>query len=200
VLDLRSGKVRRVLDKVPQTLGTPGIALKVDGQTLTLPSGYPFTINCDGIALGPENKRLFFEAPTNGNLYSIATADLRNSQLDDATLVKRVRLEANVGPTDGFATGPDGAIYVTSVEDHSVRRVDPSETPVVTVVANDPRLDWPDGMAWSPKGSLYVTASQIPRMPRFNDGQSTAHLPYQLFRCQPLVSQAQPGPIVPPTP
>lgn len=199
VLDLRSGKTRRVLNQVPETLGKPGILLKVDGRDLRLSNGDPFTINCDGIALSLHGDTLYFEAPTNGKLYSIATESLRKEGLDDAALRKQVKFLLDVGPTDGFSTGPDGALYVTSVEDHSIKRVDITETPPFTIVADDPRLVWPDSMAWSQDGWLYVTASQIPRMPRFNGGEDQAQLPYQAFRCQPL-ARSQPNPVTPNTP
>jgi sugar lactone lactonase YvrE len=195
MLDLQSGKTRWVLNQVPETLGKPGILLKVEGNDLHLANGDAFTINCDGIALDPKGDTLYFEAPTNGKLYSIATVDLRDESLNDKALSKRVKFEADIGPTDGFATGPDGALYVTSVEDHSVKRVDTRETPIFTVVANDPRLVWPDSLAWSQNGWLYVTASQILRMPRFNEGQDLAQLPYHLFRCQPF-SQRESNPTV----
>jgi sugar lactone lactonase YvrE len=195
VVDLNSGKVRRVLNQVPETLGN-GLMIHIGGRNLRLANGYAFTVNCDGIALGPDNNTLYFEAPTNGNIYSVATADLRNESLSASALQKRVSFVANVGPTDGFATDPDGLIYVTSVEDHSVKRVDPSATPVTTVVLDDSRLVWPDSMAWSQDGWLYVTASQIPRMPRFNGGQNLAQLPYELFRAQPLTQQ-QPSVVTP---
>ena len=186
VVDLQSGKTRRVLDHVPETLGTNGIVITVGGHELRGPSGMAFTINCDGIALSPDGTTLYFEAPTNGNMYSIATADLRDTGLNDQALEKRLKLIANIGPADGFSTGPDGQIYVTGVEDHCIRRVNIGETPLLTVVVDDPRLNWPDSMAWSQDGGLYITASQIPRMPRFNGGQDLAQLPYQLFRCRPL--------------
>lgn len=186
VLDLNSGKVRRLLSNVPPTRGDPGMVLTIDGQELRLSNGKAFTINSDGLALDSKGETLYFEAPTNGNLYAVATADLRNEKLDADSLLKRVQLVADIGPTDGFSTGPDGAIYVTSVEDHSVKRFDPTATPQISIAANDPRLVWPDSMAWSTDGWLYVTASQIPRMSRFNGGQDRTQLPYQLFRCQPI--------------
>jgi sugar lactone lactonase YvrE len=191
VLDLTSGKVRRVLDGSPETLGTPGHVLNIDGQELRQADGTPFTINCDGIALDPRGDVLFFEAPTNGNLYSIATADLRNEKLSPAALQARIQFVTVIGPADGFAVGPDGGLYITSVLNHSVKRLDPGSSLPFTVPVDDPRLVWPDSMAWSPDGWLYITASQIPRMARFNGGRDLAQLPYQLFRCQ-AITHAEP--------
>lgn len=199
VVDLQTGQTRRVLDRVPETLGTSGIVIAVNGRELRLPSGFAFTINCDGIALSPGGDTLYFEAPTNGNLYSIATADLRNPRLNDNALEKRLKLVANIGPADGFSTGPDGQLYITSIEDHSIKRVNIGETPVLTVVADDARLVWPDSMAWSRDGLLYVTASQISRMARLNGGQDLTQLPFQLFRCRPF-APVQPGLVAPPPP
>ena len=199
VVDLRTGNTRRVLNQVPETLGTHGIVITVDGNELQQSSGLAFTINCDGIALDPMSNTLYFEAPTNGNLYAIATADLRDASLDDAALAKRIKFVANIGPADGFSTGPDGNLYVTDVEGHAIRRVNIGETPLLTVVVNDPGLIWPDSMAWSSDGALYITASQIGRMARFNGGQDLAALPYHLFRSQPL-APVQPDLVTPPPP
>ncbi|HUB68681.1 MAG TPA: L-dopachrome tautomerase-related protein [Candidatus Methylacidiphilales bacterium] len=191
VLDLASGKVRRVLDGAPETMATPGHVMNIDGQELLQADGTPFTINCDGIALDSPGDTLFFEAPSNGNLYSMPTAALRNDSLNPAALRARIRFVALIGPSDGFAWGPDGGLYITSVLNHSVKRLDPTSSLPFTVPVDDPRLSWPDSMAWSADGWLYITASQIPRMPRFNGGQDLAQLPYHLFRSQ-AITRAQP--------
>ena len=52
----------------------------------------------------------------------------------------------------------------------------------VEQILADKRLMWPDTLSWGPNAELYVTASQIEKMPRFNDGVSTRTEPYKLWK------------------
>jgi sugar lactone lactonase YvrE len=182
VLDLNSGRGRRLLASSPETKSISGFIVEIDGQQMRTQDGFLFSANCDGIALDPTDAWLYFSALSGGHLYRIATVDLLNDKLDEAALEKKIQTMMTIPAADGLMAGPDGLIYITSPEDHSVRGFSPSQVGPLQVAAEDPRLVWPDSLALSPDGWMYVSASQLERMPRFNQGQDRAHLPYQIFR------------------
>jgi sugar lactone lactonase YvrE len=182
VLDLNSGVGRRLLANSPETKGFPGFIVEIDGQQMRTQDGFLFSANCDGIALDPTDAWLYFCALSGGHLYRIATADLLNEKLDEPALEKKIQTMMTIPAADGLLAGPDGLIYVTDPEGHAVRWFSPSQGGSPQVAAEDPRLAWPDSLALSPDGWMYVSASQLQRMPRFNQGQDRAQLPYQIFR------------------
>ena len=144
--------------------------------------GKLLSVNCDGIALSPDNNWLYFEATTNGRLYRVATADLRNEKLSEEALRGKLQQVATIGAADGFWGSPDGVIYFGSPADHSVKWFAPDRPEPVGVADDDARLVWPDSLALSTDGWMYVSASQLHRMARFHNGENQTQLPYQIFR------------------
>ncbi len=176
VVDLRAGKVMRLLAGDPSTQAQPGVKVVVDGQELRRPDGRGPQFAADSIALTTDGKALYWQALVGNTLYATDTASLQGGQ-------PNVR---NVGPTvvaDGYWIARDGRFYTTSPEDNSVklRRSDRS----LQIVVQDERLLWPDSMAEMPDGSLLVTASQIPTMAIWHSKGSTRTQPYRLFRFKP---------------
>lgn len=181
VVDLHSGKARRVLAEDHSTQAEKDFQLQVRGRGVIGENGKPPQINSDGIALDRLNGYLYFHALTGHTLYRIKTADLRNRRLTKSQLSAKVETVAETPPPDGMLMGPNGKLYLTDVAHGAVNAFDLKKkklTPVVT----DERLSWPDSMSFGPNGGLYVTASQIQNMPRFNDGKSTRTTPYQLWK------------------
>jgi sugar lactone lactonase YvrE len=77
--------------------------------------------------------------------------------------------------------GNKGIVYLTAIEEDAIARFDPHSQKTTTII-EDKRLQWPDTMAWGPDGKLYVTASQIHRMPKYNNGVSNQQGPYMVYR------------------
>jgi sugar lactone lactonase YvrE len=182
VVDLKSGKARRLLDGHPSTQPEKEVKLVVDGKELidqqkkTRPQ-----IASDGIALDSKNGYLYYHALTSHTLYRIKVSFLTDEKLGKHELESKVE---NVGQTpapDGMLEAPDGSVYLTDLEGSAVVRWDPGSKGVEQVIT-DKRLLWPDTLSWGPNGELYVTASQIENMPRFNDGKSTRSEPYKLWK------------------
>jgi sugar lactone lactonase YvrE len=182
VVDLKSGKARRLLDGHPSTQPENDVNLVVDGKVLidqqkrTAPQ-----IASDGIALDVKKGYLYYHALTGHTLYRIKTDFLTDEKLSEKDLESKIE---NVGQTpapDGMLEGPDGSVYLTDLENSRVVRWNPASKHVEPVIA-DRRLLWPDTLSWGPNGEIYVTASQIENMPRFNNGKSTRTEPYKLWK------------------
>ena len=182
VVDLKSGKARRLLDGHGSTQPEKDIKLVVDGKALIdQQKKTPPQIASDGIALDAKNGYLYYHALTGHTLYRIKTTFLRDERLGKRELESKVE---NVGQTpapDGMLEGLNGSVYLTDLENSAIVRWDPANKRVEQIVA-DKRLLWPDTLSWGPNGEMYVTASQIENMPRFNNGKSTRTEPYKLWK------------------
>ena len=182
VVDLKSGKARRLLDGHASTQPEKDVKLVVDGKALIdQQKKTPPQIASDGIALDAKNGYLYYHALTGHTLYRIKTSFLKDEKLGKRELESKVE---NVGQTpapDGMLEGLEGGVYLTDLENSAIVRLDPASKRVEQVVA-DKRLLWPDTLSWGPNGEMYVTASQIENMPRFNNGKSTRTEPYKLWK------------------
>jgi sugar lactone lactonase YvrE len=181
VVDLKSGKARRLLDGHPSTQPEKDFKLVVKGRKLVDEKNNPPQIASDGIALDMKNGYLYYHALTARTLYRIPTAALIDDKLSKADLESKVETVTQTPPPDGLLEAPDGTIYLTDIERGGISRWN-ATTKQIEPVFTDLRLLWPDTLAWSPKGELYVTASQIQNMPRFNNGKSIRTAPYQLWK------------------
>jgi sugar lactone lactonase YvrE len=182
VVDLKSGKARRLLDGHPSTQPEKDVKLVVDGKALidqqrkTLPQ-----IASDGIAFDVKNGYLYYHALTGHTLYRIQTSFLTDEKLTKRELESKVEKVGQTPAPDGMLEGPDGSVYLTDLEGSAVVRWNPASKRVEPIIA-DKRLLWPDTLSWGPNGEMYVTASQIENMPRFNNGKSTRTEPYKLWK------------------
>lgn len=182
VVDLKSGKARRLLDGHKSTQPEKEVKLTVDGkQLLDQEKKMPPQIASDGIALDAKNGYLYYHALTGRTLYRIKTAALTDDKLSKSDLESKVETVAQTAPPDGMLESPDGSIYLTDLEGAGIARWNATTNKVETIMT-DKRLLWPDTLAWGPGGELYVTASQIQNMPRFNGGRSTRTEPYKLWK------------------
>ncbi|MBA3962505.1 MAG: SMP-30/gluconolactonase/LRE family protein [Chthoniobacterales bacterium] len=181
VVDLHSGKARRLLQGDHSTQAEKDFVLQVDGRKLLGENGKPPQIHADGIALDQPNGFLYFHALAGRTLYRIRTADLQNARLTRSELSAKVETVLETPPPDGMALAPNGKLFLTDVEHGAVVMFDPREKKLAPVIT-DGRLRWPDSLAWGPDGALYVTASQIQNMPRFNGGKDMRTTPYDVFK------------------
>jgi sugar lactone lactonase YvrE len=182
VVDLVSGKARRLLDDHKSTKPEPGFKLVVDGKELIdQQKKSPPQIASDGIALDTRNGYLYYHALTGHTLYRIKTSYLTDENLSKSDLESRVENVAETPAPDGMLEASDGSVYFTDLEGSAIVRWNASSKKIEPVIA-DKRLLWPDTLSWGPNGELYVTASQIENMPRFNNGKSTRTEPYKLWK------------------
>src|SRR3954471_6038233 len=182
VVDLKSGKARRLLDGHKSTQPEKDVKLTVDGKgLLDQEKKTPPQIASDGIALDAKSGYLYYHALTGRTLYRIKTAALLDEKLSKSDVESKVETVAETAPADGMLEAPDGSVYLTDLEGNAIARWNAGADKAAAIIT-DKRLSWPDTLAWGPAGELYVTASQIQNMPRYNSGKSTRTEAYKLWK------------------
>jgi sugar lactone lactonase YvrE len=182
VVDLSTGRSRRLLDGDPRTQPEKDVLVRADGQVLRRTDGRAVEFAADGIALSPDGATLYWQAIKGKTLYGVPTAALVDAALPPAQLSARVARVGDNGPADGLLIGRDGRMYVTAPEDDAVKVRDGVAAPL-RVLVKDARLRWPDTLAEGPDGAVYVTSSRIQDMNWYKPA-SPAALPTTLFRIE----------------
>ena len=170
LLDLRTGAAKRVLDDHPSTLAED-VTLQVGGKPW-LRGGTPPKIHADGLAL--TKTHVYYQALSGRTLYRIDKNTLLNPLATPSQLSRAVEKVAEVGGSDGLLAAASGAIYLTSVEQGAIRRLEPGGK--LTLISDDARIEWPDSLAKGPDG-IYFTTSQI--------HHTAPRGPFRLFRFKP---------------
>lgn len=157
VLDLHTGIARRLLDGHPAVLAEDTDVIigeqpwKIAGQTPQ--------VHSDGIAYVPKRDHVYFQALTGRTLYSIDAAILRDAGASAEPISAAVKAVLKHGPVDGILAGPDGAIYLSNLEQSSIDRWSPGAK--AERLVGGERLAWPDSFSLTADGWLYVATSQI---------------------------------------
>ena len=180
VVDLRTGKPRRVLDGHPSTQVEPGVIVRTDGKELRRPDNREVKFSADGIALDRQGRFLYWQALTGKTLYRLPTSILTNPTVAPARLAAAVTKVGTTNVADGLWMDAKGNIWVTSPEDDSLKLRAPDGT--MQTVVQDKRLRWPDSLAEGPDGSIYVTSSHIQDMAQWHEKGSTRTEPYVLWK------------------
>jgi sugar lactone lactonase YvrE len=194
VVDLASGKARRLLDGDPTTQPDKSVTVTYEGRPLRRPDGRGVEFAADGIALSTDGKTLYWQAIKGKTLYAIPTDALTGwmtsavvpATLADRSLASRIETVGENGPADGLIISRhDGRMYVTSPQDDSIKARDLSaKGAALTTVVQDSRLRWPDTFGEGPDGTLYVTTSRI-QDSAFYKPDAPAALPTQLWSFKP---------------
>jgi sugar lactone lactonase YvrE len=157
VVDLGTGKARRLLAGHPSTKSEDTV-LTIGGREWR-PNGQVPRVHADGLALDRRGDYLYYHALTARTLYRIETRWLRDPTVTDRTLGTKVESLYETCAADGMGIGPHGYLYLTSIEDNSIKMF--VSLGKLRTAVKDPRLKWPDSIAWGPEGYAYVTTSQI---------------------------------------
>jgi sugar lactone lactonase YvrE len=122
VLDLVTGKARRVLDHDKSTTGTRPIV--VDGEVVRGPGGKPILLNTDQMEVSPDGRWLYFQ-PLAGPMYRIATKWMDDPAVDPSSVAQHVIFWYDTPPLGGTAIDAAGNLYFENLTDDSVRKLTP---------------------------------------------------------------------------
>ncbi len=181
VVDIASGKTRRVLSGDPSTQSESDVQVKIDGKVLRRTDGRGVEFAADGIALSNDGRQLYWQAIKGKTLYRIETEAMRNLGLDARMLAAKVEKVGENGPADGLLITRDDTMYISAVEENAIKV---RRNGRVSVLFQDSRLRWPDTFAEGPDGMIYITSSRIMDMSWFKPNSKPA-LATKLFRFDP---------------
>jgi len=179
VLDLNAGKAWRVLSDDPSTQFEKDVVVHADGEPLRRPDGRQPIFNADSIALSKDGKTLYWKALTGRTMFRISTEALQKASQDPSAA--RAEKYADTEPTDGLWIDEQNRIYLSAIQDDSVKILGPDGK--VTPFLQDSRLRWPDTFAQGPDGMMYITASHIQDSPWFHQGWADDS--FTLFKFEP---------------
>lgn len=195
VVDLDSGRARRVLSGHASTMPDKSVTVHYDGRPLRRPDGRGVEFSADGIALSPDGATLYWQAIKGKTLYSLPTAALTGwaasavvpETLTDKALAAKIATVGENGVADGLLIGRrDGRMYVTAPQDDAVKLRDLSQPDApLSVLVQDPQLRWPDTFSEGPDGTIYVTTSHIQDSADYKPGAPLS-LPTELWRLGPV--------------
>lgn len=172
IIDILSGDIKTALYSHPSTKAE-SITLLIEGISYERP------VHADGLAIDPMGEYLYYQALRGRNLYRIHTRwlSIRDTILSENELAEKVEHVAASGASDGIEFGPDGNLYLTSIEANAIRRYVPGRG--VETVIKDTKIKWPDSFAITTDSTIYFTISQIHRI-------SNPSGSFKLFKIKPF--------------
>ena len=188
VYDVETGAARRVLEShwsvsaEDYVISTGDREMRFFGGLVALRGGI------DGIALGPE--WLYFGALSGSGLYRVRLSDLRNDDLPQTQLAKRVESYSVKPLSDGLSIDVEGNVYITDVEHNAIFIVDNNRDLKTLLRSSDIR--WPDALSFGPDGWLYVADSALGDVVLQPKEHVQSQGPYRIFRFQPGI-EGTPG-------
>jgi sugar lactone lactonase YvrE len=178
VVELRTGKARRVLDDHPATIAADDRPIVLDGATVMDPSGKPLRVNADPLEVSNDGTWLYF-GPLEGPWSRVPTKLLDDPAVSADTLSAAVEPWIDLPPVGGTAMGPDGSLYYSELATDSIKRRFPDGR--VITLASDPALHWVDAPYIEPNGRLWLPAAQMDRVALFHGGKATTQWPLKLY-------------------
>ena len=190
VVDLKTGKSRRLLEGHPSVLPEP-LPIVIGDKSMSVDKegkGKP-TIGVDAITIDTKSEWLYYGAAQSESLWRIRTADLVNENLSDADLATRIERYGDRPICDGITIDGADNVYITDLTNYAIGVVEPSGNYRI-LFRDEKLLVWPDGMSFGPDGYLYVVANQLHLSPVFNKGKNLSTLPYYVLRFKSLANGA----------
>ena len=177
VLDLTTGKGRRVLENDPST--TDRRPMYAGDRVLLKMDGTEARLHADQLEVSPDGQTFYFQ-PASGPMSSIDTRTLDDEMSTPATLAAHVHLFFDSPTTGGTAIDSGGNIYLSDVDRRQILKIDP--TGRATVIAKSPRrLVWGDAMWIDRTGALWIPAAQLDRVAPFNAGVPHVRYPVTIY-------------------
>lgn len=180
VVDLDTGKTRRLLEDHPSTKVEPGVEPMIGGRPWKFANGKVPQVHIDGIAVDPEREYVYYKPLVGLTLYRVPIAALLDESLTSSALGDRVERVADTEPTDGLEFDPEGNLYLTSLEENAIKVLRPDGR--IELVASATDFQWPDSIAITRDGDLIFSTAQFHQLPDFNGGEDKRTQPYKIFR------------------
>jgi len=181
VIDLESGKVRRVLDQHSSTKFADPTVIRMEGRVVADEKGQPKRMPNNNLELTPDEKILYYKPSFSYNWFQISTRDLLNESLNESELGEKVSSSWKTMPTGGTTMDDKGFIYLMDLERQSIWQqniVDGSWK----LIVHDERIIWGDASDISLDGYLYIPMSQNNRIPSFNNGTNQVIKPFTIYK------------------
>ena len=175
VLDIDSGKAKRVLDKHISTKAE-NVTLFVDGKPFLM-KGTPPKIHSDGIALSRDNSYLYYHALTSYQLYRIPTAVLSGS-FSPQEMETKVENSGLTPAPDGMIFDRQGNLYMADLERNAVAYRTPEGK--MKILIQDERIHWPDTFTIDQDNNLIFTDSLLGRVPAGTPADQTTFSIYKV--------------------
>jgi sugar lactone lactonase YvrE len=183
VVDLRSGKSRRVLQGHESVLPLREPIRWDVGQPSEGSVG--LNVGADGIALDHASEWLYFAPLNNYKVYRVRMSDLVDTTLSGAELGRRVQVWSDKPFAGGMTIDAQGNLYLTEVGERAVGII-PADTRRYRRYVQDPAMVWPDGVVYNSDGWMYTGAAQLPLVgPLQKDGVARNKPPYLVYRFRP---------------
>jgi len=162
VLDLKSGEARQVLVGNRSTFADPSQHLMIGNEVALRPDGSVRTTQADGIALSPDAQWLYFRPLTDHNYWRVPTSALRDANLSEVDLAKKVEYLGSSVLSGGLIMD-GGTLYAGDLEHRTVVALTLAPDRKLRskiLVSNPSKLSWADGFAIS-GGYLYIADSHL---------------------------------------
>jgi len=180
VVDLESGRARKVLEGSACTRADPSIIPVIEGREMRRATGEVPQLHVDLLELSVDGRWLYFMPLFGPVLRRIETRFLRDETLSDEELDSRVEDVARVPPLAGITIDRGDTLYLCSFTEGAILRMG-EDRKIETLIA-DPRISFPNEPSIGPDRFLYFPSSQANRLPAFNNGVSRVQLPFEVFK------------------
>lgn len=187
VLDIKSGKARRVLQGHGSVVAED-IDLAIDGKVLTVktPKGIVKPrIGVNPIALDTRDEWLYFGPMHGRTLYRVRVEHLIDDALIPSELARKVERYAKKPICDGITLDQRGNVYLGDLA-HNAIGVILAKDRSYRLVARGPAYSWIDAFAFGADGKLYTVAVQLQRSAHLNGGVAAPKPPFLVLRLTPL--------------
>lgn len=177
VVDLDTGKSRRVLEGHPSVVAPKDRVIDVAGTVVRGADGQPLVVNADPFELSVDRRTLYY-GPLSGPWSQVPTRLLDDPATPASALAAAVKPWADLPPMGGSVLDAKGNLFYTELRTSSLMKRAPDGK--VTTVLRDPRLHWVDAPTIA-AGRIWLPVPQMDRVAVFNGGASKVQQPVTLY-------------------
>ncbi len=181
ILNMTTGKSRRVLDGHPSATAPSDRPIVVAGETVLAPDGSNLRVNSDPLEVSPDG-RWFYFGPLEGPWVKIETKYLDDDGLSSEEIAKKVEPWTDLPPIGGAAMDRAGNLYFTDLADTSLKKRATDGS--ITTVVKDPDLHWVDAPFIDDHNAIWLPVPQLDRVALFHKGISEVQWPIRLYHLQ----------------